>query len=516
MNSHSNSGQLTDYAVPLRLIDVSGKTPCLVLGLPSAPYAILSHCWGNASHFTTTTDNVEAHERSIDFAVLPKTFQDAIKLTRMFGVRYLWIDFLCIIQDSDLDKEHQCAMMGDYYRNALITFSALSSRDSTEGFLNARPPVTIPVTLFETLGQATCQIRPEIRSRAEIFKEAVLSGRGWALQERLLSTRVLHYSNTEMFWECLTCTTREGSTIEHRDQQGIRDLFFAAEGEDFKRISFSTDVDFFDADFGAFAVWYRLIRQFSLRTLTFAEDRLPAIAGLATAMADKTGCHYIAGAWTEDLEGLLWHVEYPTVDHGPRLALVPTWSWASVTCSIAYPPRTEVRCDTIMTASVISVNLKVDAASPYGRVEGGSITLLAVCRKVACFVDMRRATIGLDLRHIRLCRLDDHDDSTMSVDVAFDEYSMYTRNGYYLENAQTENGLEIIDVSRLPESTKRFMAVMIAERHGQDPYSSRYAIAYFLIVEEDEARQGHWKRVGVGFSFDWDVDNRVRQEVILV
>ena len=316
--SHRKCAQPTAFAVPVRLIDVSGKTPFLVQGNPSTPYAILSHCWGKSKQFITTTHNIEAYERSIDFAVLPKTFRDAIELTRELNIRYLWIDSLCILQDSDIDKGHQCARMGEYYRNALITLSALNSRDSTEGFLNARAVVN-SVTLFEKPGYVDCYLRPRLRTRAEIFKEAVLSGRGWALQERLLSTRVLHFGTTEMFWECLTCTAREGSTVEHRDQEGIRDLV-TAEGEDFKRIAFSADVDVLDPDFGAFAVWHRLIRQFSLRSLTFADDRLPTVAGLAATMASNTDCHYIAGAWTEDLEGLLWHVEPARItDHAISL-----------------------------------------------------------------------------------------------------------------------------------------------------------------------------------------------------
>jgi hypothetical protein len=539
MKSHPKCGQPTEYAVPVRLIDVSGKTPFLVQGIPNTPYAILSHCWGHYKPFTTTTQNIDAHERSIDFVVLPKTFQDAIELTREFNIQYLWIDSLCIIQDSDSDKGHQCTRMGDYYRNAMITFSALNSRDSTEGFLNPRPTVT-SVPLFEKPGYTNCHVRPRLRSRAEIFKEAALSGRGWTLQERLLSTRVLHYGTTEMFWECLTCTTREGSSIEHRDQEGVRDLV-TAEGEDFKRIAFSADVDILDPDFGAFAVWYRLIRQFSLRSLTYADDRIPAVAGLATTMASNTGCHYMAGVWKEDLEGLLWRVEpakdtthsiiHPTLfsaDHGARVPLMPTWSWASVAGPITYLPAREKRCHNELAASVVRVDLGVDALRPYGKVTGGSITLLAVCRKVACFKNL---VWGRKFKHgdIALRWIDAGDDSDLSCEglpaaAGFDEYSMYEQT--VRRPAHLPHPYHIrVDVSMLPESAKRFMAIMIAERETTSMvvYNRSDAVSeeetrrtYFLIVEEDKIRHGQWKRVGMGWSTAWDFENRERQEIVLV
>lgn len=152
--SHSKCSQPTEYAVPVRLINVSGETPCLSQGTSDTPYAILSHCWGKSKSFTTTSQNLELHERSIDFAAMPKTFRDAIELTRELNIRYLWIDSLCILQDSDIGKGRQCAKMGDYYRNSLVTLSALNSRDSTEGFMNARPAVK-SVQLFEKPGQTT-------------------------------------------------------------------------------------------------------------------------------------------------------------------------------------------------------------------------------------------------------------------------------------------------------------------------------------------------------------------------
>lgn len=340
---------------------------------------------------------------------------------------------------------------------------------------------------------------------------------------------MLHFGTTEMFWECLTCSAREGSTIEHREQEGIRDLV-TAEGEDFKRIAFSADIDLLDPDFGAFAVWYRLIRQFSLRNLTFADDRLPAVAGLAATMAKNTGCHYLAGVWREDLEGLLWHVEpaedttrsmtYPdllAVDHGPRVALVPTWSWASVAGPITYVPAREERCHNELAASVVKIDLKVDADSPYAKIEGGSITLLAVCRKVACFTHLAAGIRSFRPSDIALHWLDAGNDSGLShrgfpTAAGFDEYSMYEQTTHEPTHVLDPHQFKA-DASMLPESLKSFMAVMVAERYSEARGGRK---TYFLIVKEDEIRHGHWNRIGMGWSYGWDLDDCERQEVTLL
>jgi hypothetical protein len=86
---------------------------------PPAKYAALSHCWGLYPLLTTTTSNISSHSSrppgrsGIPLSSLPRTFRDAILIKRALGLRYLWIDSLCIIQDSDVDWEREWALMGE-------------------------------------------------------------------------------------------------------------------------------------------------------------------------------------------------------------------------------------------------------------------------------------------------------------------------------------------------------------------------------------------------------------------
>jgi hypothetical protein len=102
----------SDTKLPLRVIDVgdlsSRNKPNDSVKLcetheETGKYVCLSHCWGNAQLVKTLTNNIEGMKRGIALASLPKTFQDAVLMTRRLGIRYLWIDSLCIIQDDGDD-----------------------------------------------------------------------------------------------------------------------------------------------------------------------------------------------------------------------------------------------------------------------------------------------------------------------------------------------------------------------------------------------------------------------------
>ena len=71
-------------------------------------------------------------------STLPATIQDAIIVTRKLGLRYLWVDALCIFQDSTSDKDAEIAKMDQIYQNARLTISAASAEKCQDGFLAPR------------------------------------------------------------------------------------------------------------------------------------------------------------------------------------------------------------------------------------------------------------------------------------------------------------------------------------------------------------------------------------------
>ncbi|KAH8589342.1 hypothetical protein B0O99DRAFT_637054 [Bisporella sp. PMI_857] len=181
-------------------------------------------------------------------------------------------------------------------------------------------------------------VRKRQRSRNDIFENAALNKRGWALQERLLSTRVLHYGKAEMYWECLTCAAHESSNNIHQSVEGSSS-FVRSEGEDFKRCLFTCGPNSYSIIDGAYALWYRLVSQYSRRQLTKSSDMLPAIEGLAAKIATLTGSQYVSGIFTNDLSGLCWTQQklQERVSIDMVYDLATGWSWASVGGPVIYP-----------------------------------------------------------------------------------------------------------------------------------------------------------------------------------
>ncbi|KAK4126564.1 HET-domain-containing protein [Parathielavia appendiculata] len=123
--------------LPDRLIDVgiSSETVSLhVSGSGEAGcYVALSHCKGGHTPLATTTANLAEHQRFLRFDDNPKTFAQAVQLTRDLGFKYLWIDSLCIVQDDPKDWEIEAAKMKDVYSNSALTLSADSAEDTSQG-----------------------------------------------------------------------------------------------------------------------------------------------------------------------------------------------------------------------------------------------------------------------------------------------------------------------------------------------------------------------------------------------
>ncbi|KAF2178434.1 HET-domain-containing protein [Zopfia rhizophila CBS 207.26] len=104
-------------------------------------YVALSHCWGkhppteDSPQFCTTDDNIQLRLKGFSFSKLPKTFQEAVRVTRELDIQYLWIDSLCIIQWNQEDWEHEAKLMEGVFASAYCTIAATSADDSEAGFL---------------------------------------------------------------------------------------------------------------------------------------------------------------------------------------------------------------------------------------------------------------------------------------------------------------------------------------------------------------------------------------------
>jgi hypothetical protein len=173
-------------------------------------YLTLSHCWGGAEGvLKLTTATIPDFTKAIDIAALPKTFRHAIDATRRLGIRYLWIDSLCIIQDSSADWEAESARMHEVYSNATCNLAAHSGKNSHGGlFFRRRPEYSVfqrPFHMYHKLATESSFTSTQLVNgwwHLSKFDDSPLLTRGWVMQERYLARRTLYFADNEIYWEC--------------------------------------------------------------------------------------------------------------------------------------------------------------------------------------------------------------------------------------------------------------------------------------------------------------------------
>lgn len=146
IKGHKKCARPKETTLPDRIVDVgsfeNNIQPRLVenKAAKKADYVTLSHCWGGSVPLTTTSMTLKARQHRIALDDMPLTFREAVITTRKLGFQYIWIDSLCILQDSKSDWETQAAKMAEIYSYCVLTLAARSARNATEGLFLPRPP----------------------------------------------------------------------------------------------------------------------------------------------------------------------------------------------------------------------------------------------------------------------------------------------------------------------------------------------------------------------------------------
>ncbi|KAI1260552.1 heterokaryon incompatibility protein-domain-containing protein, partial [Xylariaceae sp. FL1019] len=333
--------------LPTRVLDLTGS-----LNVPSTPddikiklrdtsveeageYVALSYCWGADSehHFKTTQQNFDKHKDGIDFFSIPLMQREAILCALFLGIRYVWIDSLCIIQDSQLDWETEAGRMSTVYSNAVLTLAATSSQTPGDGLLNPFQAARC-VELHGDLAIVRLETHETIDAQSE-----PLNTRAWTLQEAVLSPRIVSFGRDQWLWKCDSRFATEDGLLDRppSESDGPSHLSSIVKQASVKDSHLSL------------RQWYRLLTNYSQRGLTYQHDKLKAIAGLADIYAKQTGYQYVAGLWAEDIAtGLMWQATSRGVTRTP--GTIPTWSWASVNGAI--------RMMDFSTASPVMISLE--------------------------------------------------------------------------------------------------------------------------------------------------------------
>lgn len=345
----------------------SDEIKLLDTGERRAAYATLSHCWGSSHPIETRTANLAQMLQGIPWSALAIVYQDAIRVCRRLRLEYLWIDSLCIIQDSRDDWEQESFKMCEYYGYARVTISAASSFDATIPFLTKRDPKwqTHKFKLVTHDGKSTeiCARRDSGSSITNHVEDpGPLASRAWVWQETLLSTRVLHFTQSELIWECKSDVCAEDGIIP-------RGLY-----------SIRLPQQLLRCEKDPYNGWHNLISTYSVRQLTYESDRLPALSGVAAKINALTQSDYLAGLWKQNLPlDLCWSTDYQISSAlmpqlSPSQYIAPSWAWPSVRGAIFFNDE-DPNQPFMPLAMVEEVICNVSGLNPYGQVSYGRLVL---------------------------------------------------------------------------------------------------------------------------------------------
>jgi hypothetical protein len=330
---------------PTRVLDLSdGKVRLISQVKPNTTYMTLSHMWGTkpGMQLQLTTARLTEFCSKIPWKEISTIYKEAIRITLSLGYQYLWIDSLCIIQDSKTDWEAEAGKMASVYGNSAcnicqlfppleeISKSRINPR--TWAACRLRSPSASTLGLYVSrFGYECAWIRP---------RDWPLRSRAWAFQEQVLAPRNIYFGLEALVWECCETLCDELlGPVEAGFNTG------SGESKDISKAQFCLT---FNTTFSANAykhtvlkLWEDMVNDYRSKDLTKPNDRIIAFAGIARAFSTRSNWTYVAGLWKEILPLCLlwsvstrripprWNVQGPeSIEHGASNA--PSWSWFSV------------------------------------------------------------------------------------------------------------------------------------------------------------------------------------------
>ena len=327
---------------------------------------------------------------------LPAVMKDAIQVCRVLGIPFLWIDALCILQDSLSDWEEQSWEMAKIFGGSWLTICAASSFSCQEGFLNERRPPALSfeyTSPLDPLIHGTLNFRPtptefdtmlpspaRYTFLAQDLKASRWNTRGWVFQEQLLSPRKLYFGHSMLHFQDGNHTTSENGFTT----KATLDMNLATSSNSW------TIWPVLKKRKHMYALWLDIVYQLHRLQWTHERDLFPALSGIAAAFSKATNDRYMAGHWLGDLAcNLLWHTyDKPDTIHDvlERLSRgnvqsAPSWSWASqlehheCAMTVINNMRCRIRSHVRQEFEVLEARLLLDGSNPFGTIKQASLRL---------------------------------------------------------------------------------------------------------------------------------------------
>ncbi|OQV02693.1 hypothetical protein CLAIMM_07843 [Cladophialophora immunda] len=358
MREHGCGLVMTERGLPTRLVDpLLGRQKRSTQAVPK-----------------TKIDTLQRHLERIEWEDLTPTFRDTIAVVRRLGLKYVWIDSLCIVQDDPADFAREAARMALVYSQAHVVIAATRGSTGDAGLFHDRRGAQ-RITIHDTHPRKRSYLHVNeaishdafLTSDPYCFNTTPLFERAWCFQERLLGKRVVHFSAEEIVFECGENLDCECKYIKPQRQSGT---FKTKTLKSLSRVVTPTS---------QVELWYSVVEPYSACALHNERDRLPALSAFAGLVASTDLGKYCAGLWRYEFpSGLLWRaVRAPpgeTQTYRPEKYCGPSWSWIAVRARmeahINWHPENEVVAE-VLDVQTIPTSLE----DPFGAVDAAFLIL---------------------------------------------------------------------------------------------------------------------------------------------
>ncbi|ETS84659.1 hypothetical protein PFICI_02684 [Pestalotiopsis fici W106-1] len=410
--THHDSCRFTKEWYPSRLIAIQQKDEKIRLRViqtaeeaVTGPYVTLSHCWGQVQPLRLTNQNFEEFGRNIPMAMVPSLHKDAVTVATRLGVSYLWIDCLCIIQDSDEDWRRESSVMGSVYEYALFNIAAASATDSSGRLFTIRDSQSVSPDVIalrmrraqdQVLWHMDRELDPWSFRRSQEFWRYPLFKRAWVLQETLFANRAVIFTQDEIHFRCAQEFSSERMPPEHPLLQNTQ---FS---NSTNRELVSVPLMKFTLPDHCFEDWRKIREHYSSTAIARASDRLIAISAIARHFGSmKKQSKYHAGMWDDQfIVDLGWHTLTP--QRRPDVYIAPTWSWASIcgrdSSRINYPRLTS-RQGQIQIPKVLEIYTKPSGHDEFGAIDNGWLKICTPLYYMGCRKGKEELKSALEQRY---------------------------------------------------------------------------------------------------------------------
>ncbi|KAL7917731.1 hypothetical protein ACQKWADRAFT_305991 [Trichoderma austrokoningii] len=410
----------------MRLVHPRPRTPGQPreAGTPKiSSYATLSHCWSETHQYylKLKRSNIREWIDGVAFDQLPQGFYDAVAVAHAHGIRHLWIESLCILQDHQPDLDLQRPHVGTHFRNATLTIVAASCPTPADSFLfpyregwimgqaeftaASGATVTIDMRRKASHRRAPRDAMDEALYRSDVHslrRVGPLYAEQRRYQEALLSTRLITFTSAAITVDCrLHGQCEAGVVTRHVTNNNLfGPMVCAWEDPAFYRHHLARHLGpdpvrgmrHLAVFRSVLALWLHAIEQYTARGVVVSpRDKLLAVAGLARLAPLAAQSRYLAGIWAVGLhEGLLWQLRLRQGQAGdarvtfpPSQQGAPSFSWASVDAGVGYVEP--FKGSLAPTATLVEASCRTVTGDPFGDVAECSLKLrgrLITCRVI--------------------------------------------------------------------------------------------------------------------------------------